>query len=389
MLTGRARLTIRPMRLRGNCITWLRLAGLAVAVTAATLVIWQKHLIAHPGPGLILVLGAALPFALDVRFPRLLRSPWPGAIATLVVLGCGAALLAYRPASGDAAILFFIALAAQVSAAAPLGFSIAAGAAAVALPEVMNLAGEAHAALAAAIGTAFAWVAGTGMRAQDRLTRELVAMQAAAADHEITAERQQLAREFHDLVGHTLSVTMLHMTAVRMSLDDREIDEALESLSEAQRTGREAMREMRQSVALLGARTPSGPAVALPQARDLPDLVAEYGSAGLKVKLDMTGDLGTIPGDVGLAAYRIVQESLSNVTKHAPDATVQVAILIAGRELTVTVSNDMHGPSEGSGHGIAGMTQRADLLGGTLSAGPVGPAGRRWRVEAILPLGDR
>jgi signal transduction histidine kinase len=257
----------------------------------------------------------------------------------------------------------------------------------VALPEAMNLAGVAHVPLAGAIGTAFAWAAGTGMRAQDRLTRELVVMQAAAADHEITAERQQLAREFHDLVGHTLSVTMLHMTAVRMSLDDGEIDEARESLSEAETAGREAMREMRQTVTLLGSRSPAAPPAALPQARDLPDLVAGYGSAGLKVKLDMTGDLGTISGDVGLAAYRIVQESLANVAKHAPDAAVKVDVLVAGAELRVTVSNDLPGPSKvGSGHGIGGMTQRAALVGGTLSAGP---AGRQWRVAATLPLGDR
>jgi signal transduction histidine kinase len=371
--------------------TWLRLAALIVAVTATALVIWQKHLLAHPvsWPGLVLVLTAALPFAVDARFPRLLRASWRGGFAVLLVLGCAAALLAYRPTGGDAAVLFFIALAAECSAAAPLGLSVGAGAAAVALPEAMNLAGVAHVSLAGAIGTAFAWAAGTAMRAQDRLTRELVAMQAQAAGHEITAERQQLAREFHDLVGHTLSVTMLHMTAARMSLDDGEISEALESLSEAEVTGREAMREMRQSVALLGTSS-SGSAAALPQARDLADLVAGYGSAGLKVKLEMTGDLATIPGDVGLAAYRIVQESLANAAKHAPDATVQVTVLVARAELRVTVSNDIHEPSEtGSGHGISGMTQRADLLGGTLSAGPVGSAGRRWRVEAVLPLGDR
>ena len=368
--------------------TWLRLAALIVAVTAAALVIWQKHLLAHPvsWPGLVLVLAAALPFAVDARFPRLLRASWRGGFAVLLVLGCAAALLTYRPTGGDAAVLFFIALAAECSAAAPLWLSVGVGAAAVALPEAMNLAGVAHVSLAGAIGTAFAWAAGTAMRAQDRLTRELVAMQAQAAEHEITAERQQLAREFHDLVGHTLSVTMLHMTAARMSLDDGEISEALESLSEAEVTGREAMREMRQSVALLG--TPSsGSAAALPQARDLADLVAGYGSAGLKVKLDMTGDPATIPGDVGLAAYRIVQESLANAAKHAPDATVQLTVLVAGAELRVTVSNDIRGSSEvGSGHGISGMTQRAALLGGTLSAGP---AGRRWRVEAVLPLGDR
>jgi drug/metabolite transporter (DMT)-like permease len=115
--------------MKGQGTTWLRLAGLIVAVTAVALVIWQKHLLAHPAfwPGLILVLAAVLPFVVDVRFPRLLRAPWPGAVATLVVLGCAAALLAYRPAGGDAAVLFFIALAARCSAIAPLRYSCAPG----------------------------------------------------------------------------------------------------------------------------------------------------------------------------------------------------------------------------------------------------------------------
>lgn len=375
------------MKAQDSGIARLRLATAVLAVAAAGLVIWQKHLLARPGPGLVLVLGCALPFAADARYPWLLRSRWLGATAMLVVLGSATALLTYRPVDGDAAVFFFIALAARVAAAAPPAFSAPAGALAVALPEVVNLAGESHTPTAAAIGTAFAWVAGTAMRAQARLTAQVVGMQAVAAEHQIAAERQQLTREFHDLVAHTLSVTMLHMTAVRMSLDDREIEEALESLAEAQRTGREAMREMRQTVTLLGSSGPAGPRVALPQARDLPELVAGYASAGLKVELDADGDLNTVSGDTGLAAYRIAQESLANAAKHAPDSPARVEVRVARAELRLAVTNDIVSPAArpGSGHGISGMAQRAALLGGTFSAGPVG---RHWRVEATLPLGD-
>ena len=90
----------------------LRLAIAALAVDAAGLVVWQKHLLAQPGPGLLLVVVCAAPFVVGSRWPRLLRPGWPLAAAMLAVAGCATALLAYRPAEGDAAVLFFIALAA-------------------------------------------------------------------------------------------------------------------------------------------------------------------------------------------------------------------------------------------------------------------------------------
>lgn len=375
----------------GSSIAGLRLATALLAMAAGGLVVWQKHLLARPGPGLVLVLACVLPFAADVRFLRLFQPAWPGAAAALLVLGSATALLAYRPADGDAAVLFFIVVAARVAAAAPPAFSVPAGVLTVALPELANLAGGSRTPAAAAIGTAFAWVAGAAVRGQARLTTELVAMHAAAAELEIAAERQQLAREFHDLVAHTLSVTMLHMTAARMSLDDREIDEALESLSEAQRAGREAIREMRQTVGLLGGSSPAGPGAALPQARDLPELVSAYSSAGLKVELQVEGDLAAVSGDAGLAAYRIAQESLANAAKHAPGSAAQVSVRVTRAELSLAVSSDIGSPAPlpGSGHGIPGMAQRAALLGGTFSAGPAGPGGRAWRVAAALPIGDR
>jgi len=90
-------------------MTGLRLAVVALAAAAAALVVSQKHLLTQPGPGLLLVLACAVPFALDVRWPRL-RPGWVRAVATLVVAGCATALLAYRPTEGDTAVLFFVAL---------------------------------------------------------------------------------------------------------------------------------------------------------------------------------------------------------------------------------------------------------------------------------------
>jgi signal transduction histidine kinase len=390
----------------GSGIARLRLAMALLAVAAAALVVAQKHLLARPGtgvPGLLLVLACALPFVIDASRPRPPRTPVPGwllAAALLLVLGGATALLFYRPADGDAAVLFFIALAALVAGATGPEVSVPAGALIVALPLVAGGLGGSHSSVMAAIGAGFAWVAGSAVRAQARTAAELVQAQAVAARNQIAAERQQLAREFHDLVGHTLSVTMLHMTAVRMSLDDGEPAEALEALDQAQRVGREAMREMRQTVALLGSGPSARPAAALPHVRDLPELVAGYAAAGLKVDLDGGAALPEVPGDVGLAAYRIAQESLTNAAKHAPGSVVCVRVRATGTELRLMVTNDINAPAPpfasllaplpasppGAGHGIAGMTQRATLVGGAFSAGP---DGLQWRVEAVLPVADR
>jgi signal transduction histidine kinase len=390
--------TIQLVDTPDSTMTGLRLAVAALAVTASALVIWQKNLLIRPGPGLVLALAAAVPFILDARRPGLLRPAWASVTARLVVAGCAAALLAYRPADGDAAVLFLIALAARAAATTGPRASIPIGLLAVAVPVAMNLANESPTPVAAVIGTAFAWLAGSAVRGQARTAATLVAMQADAAQHQIIEERQQLAREFHDLVAHTLSVTMLHMTAVRMSLEDGESGEALEALAEAQRAGREAMREMRQTVTLLGSSPSTATSAALPHIRDLPDLVAGYAAAGLTVDLDAEGDLGSVPGDVGLAAYRIAQESLSNAAKHAPGSAVAVEVRLDRAQLRVVITNDISSGSLGSlggprlsaalgpGHGIAGMTQRAMLAGGSFSAGP---ESGRWRVEAVLPIRER
>jgi signal transduction histidine kinase len=374
-------------------IARLRLAMALLTVAAASLVVGQKHLLAQPGPGLALVLACCVPFVVDARWPQLRRTSWPLAAAVLLVVTSATALLFYRSADGDAAVLFFIALAALVAGVTDPQISVPAGLLLVAVPALASRLGGPHTSVMAVIGIGFAWVAGSAVRAQEQTAAKLAEAQAAAAQHQIEAERQQLARDFHDLVGHTLSVTMLHMSAVRMSLEDGEHGEAIESLDQAQRAGREAMREMRQTVALLG-RTPSnGPPTPLPHVRDLPELVAGFAAAGLKVGLDADdANLAGIPDDVGLAAYRIAQESLTNAAKHAPDAMARVVVRATGTELRLTVTNEIVSPGllqavlPGTGHGIAGMTQRARLAGGVVKAGP---HGLQWRVEAVLPIEDR
>lgn len=372
-------------------MTGLRLASATVALAGAALVVGQKHLFASPGPGLALVAACALPFLADARWPRLLRPDWPLVTVMLAVAACSGALLAYRPADGDAAVLFLVAVAATVAGMVRSAISIPAGVPVVLMPALVGWIAGSHTPAATAIGIAFAWVAGTAVRVQARTADEVIRLRSAAAEHRIAEERQQLTREFHDLVAHTMSVTMLHMTAVRMSLEYGDPAEALESLDQAQRAGREAMREMRQTVRLLSGSQQASEPMPLPHVRELPDLVAGYVSAGLDVTLDADSDLGAVSGDVGLAAYRIAQESLANVAKHAPGSAARLQVRLSAAELRLTVTNDIvtvasPWPASGApGHGVDGMTQRAALVGGTFSAGP---AGGQWRAEAVLPIGD-
>jgi signal transduction histidine kinase len=234
------------------------------------------------------------------------------------------------------------------------------------------------------------WAAGIGLvvvfgrliHRQRRLTAQLQAAQAKLLEHAIQAEQRRIAREIHDLVAHLLSVTMLHVTAARLALTT-EPDEAAASLADAERLGRHSLVELRRTVGLLrGAETSLAP---LPSAAEIGELVERFRSAGMLVRLDVSGDPATLAPSTGLGLYRVVQESLSNVARHAPDATVSVAVNAGAAGASATVYSEPAGPAGESAHGglgVLGMRERAELLGGTLAAGP---AGTGWLVECRIP----
>jgi signal transduction histidine kinase len=163
----------------------------------------------------------------------------------------------------------------------------------------------------------------------------------------------------------------------------------------ARRTAAEAMREMRHLLDVLR----EGEASYLPQPgiQRLGDLVRDAGDAGLRVDLTVTGDVDGVPDGPSLAAYRLVQESLTNVLKHAPGAHVAVRVAATAAELTVEVRDDGGSAAArprpepggdlaggGGGHGLPGMRERVRVYGGSLTAGPEGAG---WAVRAVLPLG--
>lgn len=197
-------------------------------------------------------------------------------------------------------------------------------------------------------------------------------------------ERSRIAREMHDVVAHGLSVIVVQADGARYAAA-KDPAVAVGTLETISATGREALTEMRRLLGLLRA----GDTGVAPQPglADVRHLVDEARAAGTRVEASLPEPVPDVPDGVGLAAYRIVQEALTNVRKHAgPDAQVSVRVGV-GREVEVEVRDDGRGAaalSDGRGLGLAGMRERAAVHGGSLEAGPV--TGGGFAVSARLPL---
>ncbi|MEM9890580.1 MAG: histidine kinase [Actinomycetota bacterium] len=226
---------------------------------------------------------------------------------------------------------------------------------------------------------------GVSIHRYDQLLLELRATQAELIDQAALIERRRIARDVHDLIGHSLSVVMLHVAGARR-LVRSDPDEATRALLQAEDAGRASMAEVRRSVGLMRAddELDSAP---LADMGDLVAVVERYRAAGLAVSYEQEGPIDTVTGPIAVACHRIVQEALTNVARHAPGA---------GADLTVTVDvernrcrlrvADHGGPrstTDGRGLGLIGMRERAQSIGGTLHAGP---SECGWVVEAELPL---
>jgi signal transduction histidine kinase len=223
----------------------------------------------------------------------------------------------------------------------------------------------------------------------------------AQAEHEtqtrraVEAERARIASELHDVVTHNVSVMVVQAGAARSVLDSSP-EQAREALLAVEGSGRTAMGELRH---LLGLLAPAGnhgsaadeaalvPQPGLGQVRALVDRVR---AAGLPAELIVTEGARPLPPGVDLAAYRVVQEALTNVLKHGGGARAVVRLAYGERELVITVTDDgaaagyVPQGSRGAGRGLIGLRERLGLYGGELDAGP--RPGGGWRVRAIIPL---
>lgn len=226
--------------------------------------------------------------------------------------------------------------------------------------------------------------AGLLLRRQHRLYVQLQTAQAALADDAARQERRRIAREVHDVIAHSMTVSMLHVTAARLAVR-RDPAEAEEALAEAERLGRQALSDVRRTVGLLHGGDDSATAAALPGATDLPELIADYAGAGLEVTFVCDADLELATPAGGLALYRAVQEGLANAAKHAPGAPVTVTVSLADDRLVAEVANAYSRPTKSTapGLGLRGMAERVEALGGTVAAGPSGDG---WVTSCAIPV---
>jgi signal transduction histidine kinase len=231
-----------------------------------------------------------------------------------------------------------------------------------------------------------AWALGrTVLRAAHQLSTEQ-ARSVETTRQALEDERARIARELHDVVAHAVSIVVVQAGAAE-ALVDRNPAAAKEHLRAVRRTGREALAEMRHLLQVLR----EGEATYVPQPRlaGLADLVDEVGRTGTPVTLELADDLGELPVGLELCAYRVVQEALTNVRKHAPGAATTVRITRHDDDLAIRVANTrgdspapaLDGPG---GNGLTGMTERVRLYGGRLEAQPDGDG---FVVTAQIPLG--
>ena len=199
------------------------------------------------------------------------------------------------------------------------------------------------------------------------------------ADRAAAEERQRIAREMHDVVAHSLAVVVSHAEAGRMVVGQQP-ERASGILDTIATTGREALMEMRGLLGVLGGESSTEPQ---PGLADVGDLVERMRAAGLTVRLE-ADEPGQVAPAIGLTAYRVVQEALTNVTRHAGSGAVAtVSVTRTARHLTIEVSDDGVGIQRPPGRGLRGMRERVAAVGGTLEAGP---SEEGWRVRAMMPL---
>jgi signal transduction histidine kinase len=236
------------------------------------------------------------------------------------------------------------------------------------------------------------WLAGSGLgsklaqvrRAEERATR-FEREREERARSAVAEERTRIARELHDVVGHSVSVMTVQASGVRRLLrPDQERER--EALLVVEQTGREALAEMRRLVGVLR-RPEEAPALApQPSLEYLHKLVDQVRESGLMVELTVEGKAEKLPASVDLAAYRLVQEGLTNTLKHAHARKAEVSVRYGEGEVELVVSDDGRGQGDGDGggHGLVGIRERIAVCGGELRAGP--RPGGGYEIRARLPM---
>lgn len=351
----------------------LAVGALAISISVVTTMpSWEPGLVAA-----LLVLVHVVPIAFRRRMPRAafavsvgagvlyLAAGWP-----MVGLGIAALVMTYSLAAYSHLVHSLVGLAA-IEVGLTLEALLGKG-----RPQFDTLLGN-------LIMLAAAWILGDGAR---RRREEAWSEQQRLAGQAVSEERLRIARELHDVVAHSMSVIAVQAGTGRMVIDD-DVEKARRSLASIEETSKRALNEMRRLLGVLRADTPDAAALApVPTLDDLDRLVAYAVDGGTAVDVSVDGDRRKAPTAIELAAYRVLQEALTNVRRHAAGAPARVHLSFEPAELVVEIENplaDVHPATGPRGHGLLGMRERVSLYGGTFEAGPH-PDGT-FRVSARIP----
>ena len=336
-------------------------------------------------------LGALLPLAV--------RRIWPLPVwMTVLLCSCGSVLIsgARYPAFELAYATYLVAARRSArSTAAVLACAVAALCAAVWLaPPVESTGSPAGLMVTSTIVVALAAALGGLARAQrSYVTR----MRELATGEAVAWERLRIARELHDSVAHRMSVIAVQAGVANYVVEDQP-DEAGRALQAIEETSRAGLRELRSMLGLLRTRdrTLDVDGGWCPGVAGLDELISPFRAAGLPVQVVTTGAARRLPPTVDASVYRIVQEALTNVLRHASATRAEVAIAYTADSVTVRVTDDGRGPAKTmpgwsgrqAGHGILGMRERVGICGGELTIGAVPAPASGFRVSARLPLDE-
>nr|WP_188286008.1 sensor histidine kinase [Streptomyces sp. CBMA29] len=371
----------RPLWIPALALAFVQVVGTRVASghqTGRVGLDWLGYLLLLAGPALLL-------------FRR--RSPVVVAAAT-----CGVTLLyitlgyPYGPVFASLVVAFFSAVAAGHRRAVPaIALVFFAGHTLIGqwLYRYLPPSGDGRASWAET-SAAGAWLLAVLAAAElYRVRREQIARdrrERAAAEHrKADEERMRIARELHDVLAHSISVINVQ-AGVALALMDERPEQARTALVTIKAASKEALGEVRQVLSTLRApgEAPRSPAPGLDR---LPELVEQAGSAGLKAQVTVDGAPAPLPPGVDLAAFRIVQEALTNIVRHSGSRAARIRLGYRPGSVEVTVEDDgpaVAGGETGGGNGLVGMRERTAALGGTLEAGPRPDGG--FRVRALLPI---
>jgi signal transduction histidine kinase len=359
-------------------------AGTAVAFTAVLLTFALSERSSVPGiPGWAVWLVEA-----GVGLPVAARRLWPAAAfltalaASLIAVVLG---LQYGYFASSAAGLYLVAVTrhgpARLSAS---GAGLLAGAAIVAAGIAGSRSGTGTAVVIGVAATAGAWTVGQAVRER---RAHLRAEAERLAERAVSEERLRIARELHDVVAHSMSLIAVKAGVANHVARSRP-EEAIDALRVIEDTSKQALTEMRRLLGVLRTDdTRQDELAPAPSLDDLPHLAQRAADAGVRVVLDLRADQD-VPAGVSLSAYRIVQEALTNVIRHAGPARCEVTVTARDGEVRIEVVDDGPGrrvpaADHGSGHGLAGIRERALACGGEFTAGPLNGSG--FQVKARLP----